>query len=99
MAEPTELYSDSKSARDVAYNPEHHNRMKHVLRRHFYVRDMVEEFELTVPYVRSEDNPADFLTKPMSSAASFFAFRARIMNEPTSSAGADQRAAAATSDT
>ena len=83
VSKPTSLSSDSKSARDVAYNPEHHARMKHVLRRHFYVRDMVEEFEINVPFVRSEENPADFLTKPFKSAASFFAMRAIIMNEPS----------------
>lgn len=53
MTEPKSLSSDSKSARDVAYNPEHHACMKHVLRRHFYVRDMVEEFKINVPFVRS----------------------------------------------
>ena len=41
---PTRLASDSKSARDISYNPEHHDRMKHVHRRHFFVRDMVESF-------------------------------------------------------
>ena len=71
MTEPKSLSSDSKSARDVAYNPEHHARMKHVLRRHFYVRDMVEEFKykINVPFVRSADNISDFLTKPFKSAA------------------------------
>ena len=82
LNEPTSLSSDSKSARDVAYNPEHHARMKHVLRRHFYVRDMVEEFEISVPFVRSADNVADFLTKPFKSAPDFFRMRAAIMNEP-----------------
>ena len=79
-----DLHVDNKSAIDVAYNPEHHGRMKHVLRRHFFVRDMVEEFELTVPFVRSEDQIADFLTKPFksSSAPAFFAMRALVMNEP-----------------
>ena len=43
---PTPLSTDSKSARDVSYNPEHHDKMKHVERRHFYVRDMVESFEI-----------------------------------------------------
>ena len=46
---PTELATDSQSARDVSYNPQHHDRMKHVQRRHFFVRDMVESFELEVP--------------------------------------------------
>ena len=79
--EPTLLYTDSKSARDVSYNPEHHDRMKHVERRHFFVRDMVESLELEVPFVRTDDNAADMLTKPMKSSAKFFAFRAVIMNE------------------
>ena len=60
-----QLYTDSKSARDVSYNPELHNRMKHVERRHFDVRDMVERFELEVPYVATSENIADFFTKPM----------------------------------
>ncbi len=30
---PTLLKTDSQSARDVSYNPEHHDRMKHVQRR------------------------------------------------------------------
>ena len=37
---PTPLATDSQSARDVSYNPEHHDRMKHVQRRHFFVRDL-----------------------------------------------------------
>ena len=79
---PTELYTDSKSARDVSYNPEHHDRMKHVARRHFYVRDMVESFELTVPFVCTKDNLGDFFTKPIKSPAQFHAQRKIIMNEP-----------------
>ena len=77
---PSDLYSDSKSARDVAYNPEHFNRMKHVARRHFYVRDMVEELEINVPYVKSDDNLADFLTKPLAPKR-FHYLRSIIMNE------------------
>ena len=61
---PSTLATDSQSARDVSYNPQHHDRMKHVERRHFFVRDMVEKFEIEVPFVRTEDNLADFFTKP-----------------------------------
>ena len=56
--------------------------MKHVERRHFYVRDMVERFELEVPYVATSENIADFFTKPMHTSKQFFAFRRIIMNEP-----------------
>ena len=53
---PSSLSTDSQSARDVSYNPEHHDRMKHVARRHFFVRDMVESLEIEVPFVRTLDN-------------------------------------------
>ena len=79
---PTPLSTDSKSARDVSYNPEHHDRMKHVQRRHFFVRDMVEAFEIEVPYVPTNENPADFFTKPMENATKFREFRKAIMNTP-----------------
>ena len=56
--------------------------MKHVQRRHFFVRDMIESFELTVPFVPTDENVADFFTKPMKNASKFLAFRKVIMNEP-----------------
>ena len=43
--------------------------MKHVERGHFFVCDIVESFELEVPYVPTSENPADFLTKPMKNYA------------------------------
>ena len=54
--------------------------MKHVQRRHFFVRDMVESFELEVPFVRTDDNISDFFTKPLK-AKKFHAMRRLIMNE------------------
>ena len=39
--------------------------MKHVQRRHFFIRDMVESFELEVPFVPTEKNLGDIFTKPM----------------------------------
>ena len=83
VAGPTQLACDNKGARNLAYNPEHHDKSKHVARRHFYVRDLVEDLEVVVPYVPSADNIADFLTKPLN-ATSFLKLRARIMNERAS---------------
>ena len=79
--DPTSLSTDSSSARDVSYNPQHHDRMKHVQRRHFFVRDMVESFEIEVPYVSTKDNAADIFTKPMSDANQFRRLRRIVMNE------------------
>ena len=71
--DPPELHVDNQAARDLAYNPEHHKRTKHIDRRHFFVRDMVEQFELEVPYVPTNDNLSDFFAyscKPYRSALS-----------------------------
>ena len=76
---PTPIATDNTGAKALAYNPEHHERVKHVERRHFYVRELVEDGLLTVPYVSTTSNMADFFTKPLA-AAQFFALRNLIMN-------------------
>jgi hypothetical protein len=76
---PLELHVDNKAAIDLAYNPEHHQRTKHIARRHFYVRELVEDFQISVPFVASADNLADFFTKPLV-AKVFFPMRDKIMN-------------------
>ena len=63
----------------MAYNPEHHGRMKHVARRHFYIRELVEDHIIRCPYVESAENLADFFTKAQSPGV-FKAMRDRIMN-------------------
>ena len=78
---PSPCATDNQGARDLSYNPEHHKRSKHIARRHFYIRDMVEAMELTVPFVRTDDNIADMLTKQLTSTR-FHTLRALMMNEP-----------------
>eukprot|EP00965_Chrysotila_dentata_P242065 6204669-Pleurochrysis_carterae.AAC.1 len=46
---PASLSMDNKCAIDLAYNPEHHKRTKHIDRRHFFVREKVESHDFTVP--------------------------------------------------
>ena len=46
---PMKLYCDNQGAIDLAYNPEHHQKTKHIDRRHFYVRELVEHGQLEVP--------------------------------------------------
>jgi len=83
---PIDVGLDNKSAGDLAYNPEHHPRTKHIDRRHFYVRECVEDHRLRVPFVASADNLADFFTKPLN-AKTFFRLRDEIMNVPHSNPG------------
>eukprot|EP00965_Chrysotila_dentata_P132594 4384648-Pleurochrysis_carterae.AAC.1 len=56
---------DNKSAIDLGYNPEHHQRSKHIDRRNFFVSEKVDSHDITVPFVKSVDNMADFFTKPL----------------------------------
>ena len=81
LDEPSETFTDNIGAKDLAYNPEHHKRSKHIERRHFYVRDMVEAMELRVPHVGTYDNIADILTKDLP-PNQFYRLRAIMMNEP-----------------
>ena len=76
------LRTDNKAARDLSCNPELHNRTKHVARRHFFIRDMVEAFELNVPLISTVNNYADFFTKTLK-PGSFSSMRNKIMNIKT----------------
>ena len=80
--DPTALSMDNQAGRDLAYNPQHHPRTKHIDRRHFYIREKVEDLTITVPFVRTADNLADFFTKPLGHK-SFFPMRDVIMNVRT----------------
>jgi hypothetical protein len=77
---PTEVATDNTGAKALSYNPDHHEKVEHVERRHFYVRELVEDGLLTVPYVATTSNMADFFTrsKPLP-AAQFYSLRNRIM--------------------
>ena len=77
--QPIDLMMDNTAAIDVAYNPEHHGRMKHVARRHFYIRELVEDHVVRCPFVSTVDNFADFFTKGLP-PKKFTHMRDQIMN-------------------
>ena len=77
--EAVKLSGDNQAAIALSYNPEHHDKVKHVERRHFFIRETVEEGLLSVPYVKTVDNIADFFTKALPKET-FFAMRDQIMN-------------------
>ena len=73
------MYVDNKSAIDIAYNPKHHTKMKHVERRLIFVRELVEDMMIRVPFVATADNLADFFTKLLDKNT-FCPLRNKIMN-------------------
>jgi len=62
---PSTLFTDNQSAISVAKNPEHHGRMKHLDLAFFWLRDKVAEGRIQVVHLRTEDMPADLLTKAL----------------------------------
>lgn len=64
--EPVPLHIDSQSAIRLIKNPEFHRRTKHVDIRFHYIRDKFNDNTLIPEYVKSDEQCADFLTKPLA---------------------------------
>jgi hypothetical protein len=58
-----ELYSDNQSAIKLCYNPVFHNRTKHIGIRYHYARELIENDDITVTYLPTEEMTADLLKK------------------------------------
>jgi hypothetical protein len=57
---------DNQSAISLCKNPVFHERSKHIDVRYHFVRECVEEGKLEVEHVRTEEQHADILTKPLA---------------------------------
>ena len=65
--EPMRLYCDNKSSISIAHNPMQHDRTKHIeVDRHF-IKEKLDSGLICTPYVSSQDNLADILTKGLNS--------------------------------
>ncbi|GJR27137.1 hypothetical protein Tco_1103369 [Tanacetum coccineum] len=59
------IMCNNKGAIDLSKNPVQHSRTKHIEIRHHFLRDNIQEGNISVKKVASEDNIADILTKPL----------------------------------
>jgi hypothetical protein len=64
-AEAVELRVDSKSALALAKNPVFHERNKHIRVRYHFIRSCLDEGSVRANYINTQDQLADFLTKPL----------------------------------
>ncbi|KAK6149771.1 hypothetical protein DH2020_017296 [Rehmannia glutinosa] len=71
------IFCDNMSAINIAQNPAHHNRTKHIEIRHHFLRDCVSKRKTEIYFVPSQDQLTDIFTKPLS-AKSFASIRARL---------------------
>jgi hypothetical protein len=63
---PTKMYCDNQGAIKLAKNPIFHARTKHIEIHHHFIREKVQDKQVTLQYISTHDQPADILTKPLS---------------------------------
>jgi hypothetical protein len=59
------LLCDNESAVKIVTNPVQHKRTKHIDIRHHFLRDHVSKGDIVMEGVRTDDQSADILTKPL----------------------------------
>lgn len=60
------LFNDNMGAQKLALNLNpNHKRTKHIDIRHHFIRDVVSEGQVRLEYLRTENMPADVLTKSL----------------------------------
>lgn len=64
---PCKLFCDNKAAISISENPVQHDRMKHVEVDQHFIKENIEAKIVDLPFVRSEDQLADILTKAVDS--------------------------------
>lgn len=62
---PIILHMDSSSGIDLAYDPMHYNKSKHIARRDLFIRELVEREVVKPTKVTSAKMVADIMTKPL----------------------------------
>lgn len=60
------IYEENQSAIKVCKNPEFHKRLKHIDIRYHFIRDKVNDKVVSLKYISTKLQIADFFTKPLS---------------------------------
>jgi hypothetical protein len=66
LFQPTKLKCDNTSSMKLAFNPVFHKRTKHIMVKFQYLVEQLEANEITLEYVKSALNLADFFTKSLT---------------------------------
>ena len=75
---PMTIMIDNQATIALLENPVNNKRSKHMWVRYMWVREQVQKGLVRLQYVKTEENVADYLTKPLS-GEKFNYFRAQLM--------------------
>jgi hypothetical protein len=64
--ESTTIYCDNQSCIRLSEHPVFHERSKHIEIKYYFIRDKVQEGEVKLEYIPTDEQTADILTKPLS---------------------------------
>ena len=87
LTEPSPLYVDSTVAQAMAQGEGSHKRRRHIDIKHHAIREQIKNKVITVEWVRTADQQADMLTKPLP-RKDFQRLRALVMGHELSSLSA-----------
>ena len=73
----TIIHCDNQSCIKLSENPVFHDRLKHIEMRYHFIRDLVQRGALKFQYIRTDEQIANILTKPLL-ASKFVYFRDKL---------------------
>lgn len=65
VKKPIIINTDNQSAMKIAQHDIEHDRTKHIDIKHYFIRDEIDKREVSVQWVRTEQQVADIFTKPL----------------------------------
>jgi hypothetical protein len=64
--ESTTIYCDNQSCIRLSEHPVFHERSKHIEIKYYFIRDKVQEGEVKLEYIPTDEQTINILTKPFS---------------------------------
>ncbi|KAJ0456360.1 putative RNA-directed DNA polymerase [Helianthus annuus] len=61
----TPIFVDNEATINITKNPVQHSKTKHIEIRHHFTRDCYEKKLIRIDYIHTDDQRADFYTKPI----------------------------------